>query len=61
LLPQNDAGAWAVAMAEAWHTLRPGPSPDDERAGLERLDRARHDCGLAFVAAIEAALGHGRN
>jgi glycosyltransferase involved in cell wall biosynthesis len=61
LLPQDDPGAWATAMAEAWHTLRPGPGLGEERDGLKGLERARHECGMAFVGAIEAALMQERN
>jgi glycosyltransferase involved in cell wall biosynthesis len=61
LLPQNDPERWATAMANAWERLGPGPNADEERAGLASLERARQECGLAFVGAIEAAMAAARN
>jgi glycosyltransferase involved in cell wall biosynthesis len=55
LLPQDDAGAWANAIAAAWPTLAAGPSEDAEARGRILLEQSMRTCGQAFLRALRSA------
>jgi len=61
LLPQDDAEAWADAIAQAWPQLQAGPFREAEARGLEALVRAKRECAQAFVGALTAAAQEGRS
>jgi len=51
----DDSQEWADAIGAAWTMNGPGPVEQEERLGLARLERAKRECGVAFVSAIRAA------
>jgi glycosyltransferase involved in cell wall biosynthesis len=55
-LSLDDAQEWADAIGTAWARHEPGPNLQEEKLGLERLENAKRECGLAFVKAMQSAL-----
>lgn len=55
----DDAEQWAAAIGQAWSTFAAGPNAEQEAAGLDRLEVAKRECGLAFVKALRSALPDG--
>lgn len=55
-LPLDSAEEWATAISAVWTSLEAGPSVEDEKFGLQKLEVAKRECGLAFVKALESAI-----
>jgi glycosyltransferase involved in cell wall biosynthesis len=55
--PDNPA-EWARALHSCWDGLVPGPDVPGEQAGSVLMQNAQRECGLAFVAAMKAAISH---
>jgi glycosyltransferase involved in cell wall biosynthesis len=54
-LDPDDPYEWAQAIDGAWGPMQPGPTPQQEKAGLAQMEIAKRTCGLAFVGALKAA------